>query len=90
VAIDPKITVGTMIKLARESEGWSQQDLADAIHVSRDHLSKVERGITMPSLHLIEKLAPIFHTTGVELHGRFITRLKNDGVYEKWVAMRLR
>lgn len=90
VAVDPVKIVGTMIKLKREAEGWTQEALADEIKVSRDHLSKVERGLTMPSFHLMEKLAPIFHLTGAQLHQEFVARLKNQDLYDKWVKSRLR
>lgn len=90
MATDPCKVIGTMIKLRREAEGWSQEALAEEIKVSRDHLSKVERGLTMPSFHLMEKLAPVFHMTGAELHHLFVARLKNQELYEKWVKSRLR
>ncbi|MEI9920944.1 MAG: helix-turn-helix transcriptional regulator [Bacteroidota bacterium] len=79
-----------MIKLKREAAGWTQEALADEIKVSRDHLSKVERGITMPSFHLIEKLGPIFNLKGSQLYEEFVMRLKNQDTYEKWVNSRLR
>jgi transcriptional regulator with XRE-family HTH domain len=83
---NPKGTFGKILINLRESEGLSQEALAEACKLSRDFISKLERGRAMPSLKTLEKLGPQFDLTGEQLYHRFILKLKNEGVYEHWIS----
>lgn len=48
-----------LVKL-REKSGLSQQDLADRVHVTRQAVSKWERGETLPSSDLLKQLSVLF------------------------------
>jgi putative transcriptional regulator len=47
----------------RSQRGWTQAELADAVHVSRQTIISIERGRFDPSLPLAFALARCFDTT---------------------------
>ncbi len=53
---------GITVRQAREKLGWSQEVLADKASLNRSYLGEVERGIVMPSLATIAKLANALST----------------------------
>lgn len=50
----------TRLKVLRAEQGWSQQDLADRLEVSRQSVNAIETGRYDPSLPLAFKIAAIF------------------------------
>ena len=55
------------LKKEREKRGWSQNDLAEKIHVSRQAVSKWETGKNYPSIEVIINLSDLFGITIDEL-----------------------
>ncbi|MFD1427863.1 transcriptional regulator with XRE-family HTH domain [Kroppenstedtia sanguinis] len=55
------------LKKEREKRGWSQTDLAEKIHVSRQSVSKWETGLNYPSIEVIIHLSDLFGITIDEL-----------------------
>lgn len=54
----------------RKAKGQSQQDVADAVGVSKAHIWQLENGHALnPALSLVEKLALHFHVSVGELIG---------------------
>lgn len=51
---------GRVVRRARETQGWSQELLAERAELNRSYLGEVERGNAMPSLATIAKLARAF------------------------------
>lgn len=51
------------LKKEREKRGWSQTELADKIHVSRQSVSKWETGKNYPSIEMIIELSDLFGIT---------------------------
>jgi len=51
-----------IIKLRNQS-GWSQEELAEKLHVSRQSVSKWEGGLSVPNLNRIIELGEIFKVT---------------------------
>ncbi|WP_339230892.1 helix-turn-helix domain-containing protein [Oceanobacillus sp. FSL K6-2867] len=51
------------LKKEREKRGWSQTDLAEKIHVSRQSVSKWETGKNYPSIEIIIVLSDLFGIT---------------------------
>ena len=49
-------TAGEIIRQFRESEGLTQQELADIIHVSQAELAHWEEGVTIPRLTMVARL----------------------------------
>jgi putative transcriptional regulator len=54
--------VKNKIKLFRADKDWSQQELADAVGVSRQTINAIEQGKYAPSLPLALALAKTFQT----------------------------
>jgi transcriptional regulator with XRE-family HTH domain len=48
---------GLAVKALRESNGWSQERLAEAADLNRSYVGEIERGIVVPSLLTLQKLA---------------------------------
>ncbi|MGG0123391.1 helix-turn-helix domain-containing protein [Bacillus paranthracis] len=55
------------LKEEREKRNWSQSDLAEKIHVSRQSVSKWETGKNYPSIEIIIHLSNLFGITIDEL-----------------------
>ncbi len=55
------------IKVFRADKDWSQQELADAVGVSRQTINAIEQGKYAPSLPLALTLAKTFQTSVEEL-----------------------
>lgn len=55
------------LKEEREKRNWSQHDLAEKIHVSRQSVSKWETGQNYPSIEIIIHLRDLFSITIDEL-----------------------
>jgi putative transcriptional regulator len=52
--------VKTRLKVLRAERDWSQQDLADALAVSRQSVNAIETGKYDPSLPLAFRIADLF------------------------------
>jgi putative transcriptional regulator len=48
------------LKVLRAERNWSQQDLADALSVSRQSVNAIETGKYDPSLPLVFRIAGLF------------------------------
>jgi len=48
------------IRELRVARGWTQQQLADAVHVSRQSINSIERNRYVPSLALALSFARVF------------------------------
>ena len=58
---------GEKLKQEREKRGWSQTELSEKIHVSRQSVSKWETGKNYPSIEVIIDLSDLFDMTIDEL-----------------------
>lgn len=58
---------GQLIKERRRQKGWTQNDLAERLHVTDRAVSKWERGINAPDLSLLEPLAQALEVTTTAL-----------------------
>jgi transcriptional regulator with XRE-family HTH domain len=54
------LTFGRVLKANRMSEGWSQQELADKIRVSKMTISLFERGKSLPTPENLKAIAKVF------------------------------
>ncbi|MBO6267423.1 MAG: helix-turn-helix transcriptional regulator [Synergistaceae bacterium] len=57
-----KIALGEKIKQAREAKNMTQEEFAEAIGFSTDHVSVIERGVQLPR---VDKLVDIANVLGV-------------------------
>lgn len=51
------VRFGIRVKELRKSCGFTQEELAERVEVSKDYIGLIERGLRSPSLHVIEKIA---------------------------------
>jgi len=66
-AFPPGETLGQRIGRLRCELGWTQQELADRLAISRVAVSHLEMGISVPSERTIVLLAGVFHLEPLEL-----------------------
>ncbi len=59
--------VGSRARAKREALGQTQQELADAVGVTHQHISRIESGQASPSIDLVVRLASTFGVTTDEL-----------------------
>lgn len=59
-----------ILKMLREKQGYTQKQLADVLHVSKNSVSHYELGICMPSIDVIINMADIFDVSIDYLLGR--------------------
>ena len=60
-------TFGEAVRLLRQKEGISQEDLADRAGLHRTYISLLERGLRNPSFTVITQLATALNTTPGDL-----------------------
>jgi transcriptional regulator with XRE-family HTH domain len=58
---------GEKLKSERTKKGWSQEELAEKLFVSRQSISKWENGQNYPSIEIIIKISDLFGLTIDEL-----------------------
>ena len=55
------VPVRNRVKELRNERGWTQQQLADGVGVSRQSVNSIERHRYVPSLRLALALSRVFH-----------------------------
>lgn len=70
--IDPQqlYTIGDRIRAIRAAHDLSQEDLAEALDVTRETIGQWERGLTPPSLSSIIKICDLYHVDADYIMGR--------------------
>ena len=64
--MDPQV-FGTFVQVRRKELGLTQNDLAEKLNVTAKAISRWERGIGFPDIHLLEPLAEALELTLIEL-----------------------
>ena len=59
--------IGARLKQQRQQRGWSQQELADQLHISRQSISKWEQGTALPSFANVVAMSDLFGVSLDEL-----------------------
>ncbi len=59
--------LGKTIQKLRKTQGWTQEECAEKLHISRTHMGHIEQGRAAPSLKLLDKLAKAFKVPVSEL-----------------------
>ena len=63
-------TIGKNIKKLRRQNAVKQDVLASSLHMRRQTISSYERGITLPSIFTLIRIADFFNVTLDEITGR--------------------
>ena len=61
------MTIHNRVKELRDARGWTQQQLADAVGVSRQSINSIERNRYVPSLDLALRFARVFSVSTDEI-----------------------
>ena len=64
------------LKKARENAGLSQQEVADSLGITRQSISKWERGISYPDINNLILLKDLYNTSFDDLFYNFEERVK--------------
>lgn len=59
--------VKDQIRMRREANSWTQEEMAERLHMSTNNYAKLERGETKLNLHRLEQIANIFNIDVIEL-----------------------
>ena len=70
-----KKTFGSYIKLKRTEKNYSQKDLAEMLYVSKNAISKWERGVSYPDISLISDICRVL---GISEHELITATTDND------------
>jgi transcriptional regulator with XRE-family HTH domain len=62
-----KTSVGQGIKILRQRNGWTQEDVANRLGISIPALSKIETGVTDVNLSRLEQIADIYEISLLQL-----------------------
>ncbi len=71
--------IGQRIKTLRKEHLLTQEELAESLNISTEHLSRIETGSYRPSLNLIEKICDILSVDESDL----MFGTKNDSKINK-------
>ena len=55
------------IRVLREMHNWSQEEMAERVHMSKNGYAKIERGETKPNLDRLTQIAHVFGMDLIEL-----------------------
>lgn len=61
------VSVNEKIRMVREMNQWSQEEMAAKMNMSTNGYAKIERGETKLNLHKLEQIAQIFNIDVLEL-----------------------
>ena len=61
------IKTGQLIASVRKSKDMTQQDIAEILHITSKAVSKWERGLSFPSVDILENLAKVLELSVVEI-----------------------
>ena len=56
-----------ILKMLREKNGYSQQQLADILHLSKNSISHYELGVCMPSIDVLINIADVLGRSSVNI-----------------------
>jgi len=60
----------SVVRQLREARGWSQEELAERADLNRSYIGEIERGIAVPSLATVGKIASGFELSPSSLLAR--------------------
>lgn len=78
--------IGTNIKLLRKTKGITQEELANALHISYQAVSKWENGSSQPDIALLPPIANYFGVTIDELFGFKLQAMTNKERFIRFMA----
>tara|TARA_R110000803_G_scaffold46394_4_gene97368 strand:- start:405 stop:614 length:210 start_codon:yes stop_codon:yes gene_type:complete len=65
--MDIRKKFGARLRKLRETQGWSQEELADRAGLHRTYISSVERGVRNPTISVLAKISAALGASLAEL-----------------------
>lgn len=53
-------SIGRTLAQRREAKGLTQEEVAEALHIGTEAVSRMERGLTMPTVQRLAELAEVY------------------------------
>ena len=75
--------IGLFIQELRKKKGLTQKELGDILYVTDKAVSKWERGLSLPDITILSKLADILEVTVEDLLNGEITKNKDIDINKK-------
>ena len=83
-----KDKLGDKIRKIRKSKGLTQKQLADKIGIDNKHLSRIEKGLHMPTYKILKNIAAALEFDIYEIENKAITDIKQpDQIYLKSLSI---
>lgn len=73
--------LGGNIAKYRQNLGWTQEELAEKMHLGNEAISRLERGVTLPSLMRLFDFADVFQCSIVDLLLKNRVAPDNEALY---------
>lgn len=73
-----KVAFGKVLLSLRSERRLSQQELGDSCEIERAYISRIERGLQLPSLTVIFKFSSFFQITPGELIDKVYNQIKRS------------
>lgn len=77
-----KETLGNKIKALRKIKKLSQERLADKADLSQQHISRIENGLTFPSVSTLNKIANVLNTPIDDLVDNDIKKMEDKYTFD--------
>ena len=74
------MSIGTTIKRLRKERNITQEQLAERLNISKNAVSKWERGLNLPDVSIMQDLCNVLH---ISLNELFIGEKIDDNEYKK-------
>jgi len=78
---DFTMMVAESIKHCRTQAGLTQDEVGEKLQIGTEAISRIERGVTIPTMTRLAELADIFHCTLEDLIGHSSTRAQDQAGY---------
>lgn len=75
-----KSVIGSQVRTARAAKKWTQNELASRIDRSVEAISNIERGVSLPTIDTLERIA---NSTSTEIVRFFMPSELHDPSYSK-------
>lgn len=67
------MSIGEKIKQQREHKGYTQEEVAKRVGVSKQYIGQIENGLKVPPLSIVIGIADMFHCSIDGLVGRNVS-----------------
>lgn len=74
-------SIGRILAKRREIRGLTQEQVAEALQIGTEAVSRMERGVTMPTIQRLAELAEIYHCGIDELLIASSTRISDQAEF---------